>query len=320
MITKKFKSLCKIFMTRGLLVLLKSTKNYLLLILFRNIFNKERIVCKVNDYKMILLTRDKGISRSLILFGTRENDKQFILDRILTKEMNIFDVGSNIGFYSIFLKKKSRGKLLAIEPSIENLNLCKENLKLNEIGLSKISFLNAAASNNNSKKTFYISSQSNLHTLNPEGSARRYLIGETRNIRSYSIYYLSKKYFKPDLLRMDVEGHECEIISGMLRFIKTRFFRPHICFEPHITSYSKKNNFSLTLKKLFSLGYYTNLLSSNAKSGTIKISNITHKKCIKIIKSDGEQRGIFENLRNEDTVNILTKTGGARTVLLSPRN
>ena len=28
-----------------------------------------------------------------------------------------------------------------------------------------------------SKKTFYISSQSNLHTLNPEGSARRYLIG-----------------------------------------------------------------------------------------------------------------------------------------------
>ena len=145
-------------------------------------------------------------------------------------------------------------------------------------------------------------------------------LGETRNIRSYSIYYLSKKYFKPDLLRMDVEGHECEIISGMLRFIKTRFFRPHICFEPHITSYSKKNNFSLTLKKLFSLGYYTNLLSSNAKSGTIKISNITHKKCIKIIKSDGEQRGIFENLKNEDTVNILTKTGGARTVLLSPRN
>ncbi len=320
MITRKFKNFFEIFKTRGMNVLLKSIKNYLILLIFRNILNKEKIICKVNDYKMILFTKDKGISRSLILFGTRENDKQFILNKVLKKKMNIFDIGSNIGFYSIFLKKNSDGKLLAIEPSLENLNLCKENLKLNNIVLKKVSFLNAAASNFNSKKTFYISSQSNLHTLNPEGSAKKYLIGETREVRSYSVHYLSKKYFKPDLLRMDVEGHECEIISGMLKFIKTKFLRPHICFEPHITSYSKNNNFSKILRKLFSHGYYTNLLSSNAESGTKKISLVTNKKCFIKIKSDGEQRGIFKNLENEETIKILTKTGGARTVLLSPRN
>ena len=38
---------------------------------------------------------------------------------------------------------------------------------------------------------------------------------------------------------MDVEGHECEIISGMLKHIENGYFKPHICFEPHITSYSK---------------------------------------------------------------------------------
>ena len=317
---KKFKNLFEIFKTRGTIVLLKSIKSYFKLILFRNIFNTERIICKVNDYKMILFTNDRGISRSLILFGTRENDKQFILNKILNKKMNIFDIGSNIGFYSIFLKKKSDGKLLAIEPSLENLNLCRENLKLNNIALKKVSFLNAAASNSNSIKTFFISSQSNLHTLNPEGSAKKYLIGETRKIRSYSIHYLSKKYFKPDLLRMDVEGHEYEIISGMLKFIKTKFFRPHICFEPHITSYSKNNNFSKTLRELFSNGYYTNLLSSNAESGTKKISLLTNKKYFTKITSDGEQRGIFKNVGSEETIKILTKTGGARTVLLSPKN
>ena len=46
---------------------------------------------------------------------------------------------------------------------------------------------------------------------------------------------------------MDVEGHECQIISGMLKYIKKGIFKPHICFEPHITSYSKNNNFSVTL-------------------------------------------------------------------------
>ena len=106
MINKKLKNLFEIFKTRGTIVLLQSIKNYFILILFRNILNKQKIIRKVNDYRMILFTNDKGISRSLILFGTRENDKQYILNKIISKKMNIFDIGSNIGFYSIFLKKK----------------------------------------------------------------------------------------------------------------------------------------------------------------------------------------------------------------------
>ena len=41
---------------------------------------------------------------------------------------------------------------------------------------------------------------------------------------------------------MDVEGHECEIISGMIMSIK--MFLNHICFEPHIDSYSSSNKFA----------------------------------------------------------------------------
>ena len=33
---------------------------------------------------MILMTNDRGISRSLTLFGTREEDKKYILNKILT--------------------------------------------------------------------------------------------------------------------------------------------------------------------------------------------------------------------------------------------
>ena len=117
---------------------------------------------------------------------------------------------------------------------------------------------------------------------------------------------------------MDVEGHECQIISGMLKYIKKGIFKPHICFEPHITSYSKNNNFSMTLTELFKSGYYTNLLSSNAATGTKKIIDLTKITPVKVLKSDGEFRAIFENIKSKDTINILTKLG-ARTVLLSPR-
>ena len=119
---------------------------------------------------------------------------------------------------------------------------------------------------------------------------------------------------------MDVEGHECEIISGMIMSIKRNIFKPHICFEPHIDSYSSSNKFAETLKRLSNIGYFTKLISSNAESGTKRIIKITNRKPELSLQSDGEIRSIFRDVKMDDTINILTKTGGARTVLLSPKN
>jgi FkbM family methyltransferase len=320
MIFQKIISFKQILISRGIKSLFIAIVNLLHLFIIRNILKNEFIKKTVNDYKMILLTNDRGISRSLILFGSREEDKKFILSSIINDNMNVFDIGSNIGYYSMFfLRKIKNGKLLAIEPSYENIELCKKNLKLNGININEVNFINGAASDKNGKKKFYLSKQSNLHSLNPEGSAKKFLSGEIRDINTFSIYNLSKTYFKPDLIRMDVEGHECEIISGMIKHIKSKLIRPHICFEPHISSYSNEANFNSILKKLFNLGYYTNLISSNAQTGTDRIIKYTGKKPFLIMKSDGEKRAIFKNLKSVETVKILTNLGGARTVLLSPR-
>lgn len=317
----KLNSFFDILINRGVLVLLSSIINLIHLNISKRILSKKLIIKNVNNYKMNLLTNDNGISRSLILFGKREEDKKYILKNILHSKMNVFDIGANIGYYTIFfLKNVNRGKILAIEPASDNLDLCKKNIQLNNIKNKNVKFICAGASNLNTKQKFLISKQSNLHTFNPEGSAKRFLTGESKNINTYTVYNLSKKYFIPDLIRMDVEGHECEIISGMLKYIENGYFKPHICFEPHITSYSRNNKFFITLNKLFKLGYYTNLLSSNAQNGTNKIFNLTKIVPLKVLKSDGVKRGIFKNLNNKDTIKILTKIGGARTVLLSPKN
>ncbi len=318
MLIKKILSLIEIYRDRGFSILLKAILNYLHFLTFKLIFSKKTIIKQVDNYKMLLLTNDKGISRSLILFGTRERDKKFILEQIVKKNMKVFDIGANIGYYTIFLAKSlASGRILAIEPSIENVKLCERNINLNNLDTKRIKFLNAAVSNKDSVKNFHISSQTNLHTLNTEGSSKRFLTGEVRKINTFSINYLSKKFFSPDLIRMDVEGHEHEIILGMMSYIKSGSKKPHICFEPHLSTY-QNNNFSNTLNRLFKLGYYTNLISSNSITGTKKITNLVNKDPFKVIPSDGEYRGIFKNLKNDCTVKILTKVGGARTVLLSP--
>ena len=102
----KIKNFFQILRQRGLLVLLKSILNLILLIIYRDILKKDKIIKKVNEYKMTLMTKDNGISRSLILFGTRELDKKFILESIFKDNMNIFDIGANIGYYTVFFQKK----------------------------------------------------------------------------------------------------------------------------------------------------------------------------------------------------------------------
>ena len=101
----KIKNFFQILRQRGLLVLLKSILNLILLIIYRDILKKDKIIKKVNEYKMTLMTKDNGISRSLILFGTRELDKKFILESIFKDNMNIFDIGANIGYYTVFFSK-----------------------------------------------------------------------------------------------------------------------------------------------------------------------------------------------------------------------
>ena len=317
----KINSFLDILVNRGFVILIKSIVNLIHLNITKRILNKKLIIKKVNEYKMYLLTNDNGISRSLILFGRREEDQKYILSKVVEENMNIFDIGANIGYYTVlFLNKIKNGKILAIEPSEDNLKLCKDNVKLNNLITRRIRFINGGVSNQNSKKKFLLSKQSNLHTFNSEGSAKRFLSGKSCIVETFTVQKLSKLYFTQHLIRMDVEGHECEIISGMLSYIKKGLLKPHICFEPHITSYSKNNNFSKILTQLFKLGYFTKLISSNAESGTQRIYIQTGRRPLKILNSDGEKRGIFSNISNKDTILILTKLGGARTVLLSPKN
>ena len=317
---KKLSNALAIIKSRGLLTLLSSSINLFRLFLARKLLGFKTLEMKVNDYKMKLLTNDPGISRSLVLFGTRENDKKFILEQTIKEGMKVFDIGANIGYYTIMISKLvgQRGRILAIEPSAENIELCKQNIALNNLDQNKIKILNAAVSDSVRIKQFFISEQSNLHSFHRESSASRFFTGEIRKIKTHTISSLSKKFFKPDLIRMDVEGHELEIINGLILDIKKSFVKPLICFEPHTASYTENHNFQPILKELFKYGYKTLYLSSNAKLGTSKIIKLTKQNPFVEIDSDGEIRGIFKNIKSKDTIDILTRFGGARTVLLSP--
>ena len=70
-----------------------------------------------------------------------------------------------------------------------------------------------------------------------------------------------------------------------------------------------------TLKNFFNLGYKVSLAGSSYINGTRIIENKGYQSNL-IVKSDGEVRKIFKDLKNEDALDLICSKGGIRTVLL----
>ena len=118
-----------------------------------------------------------------------------------------------------------------------------------------------------------------------------------------------------NLIRMDVEGHEVKILDGLIRDYKKVILLPIIIFETHLSRYNDENNMSRTLTNLFSLGYKIKIAGTSGIRGTKTLQSMGYK-AIKEIKSDDEIRVVVENIKNEDAIKLITKTGGLRTVAL----
>ena len=131
----------------------------------QNLLGQRYIKRKIYDYVMWLDLEDRGISRSLLLFGKRELDHKLILEHALRPGMSVLDIGANIGYYTLMMLRLigPNGTLIAVEPSPSNVSLLKRNLSLN--GHSDIEVHQKAVSEISGVRDFFLSEMSNLNTF-----------------------------------------------------------------------------------------------------------------------------------------------------------
>ena len=157
--------------SKGFFVTLNAIKNFLI-ILINNFFSFSKLIKKkIFNFEMYLDPKDRGISRTLLLFGNRELDHKIILETVLKKDMKIFDIGANIGYYVLMQSKLigKKGKILAVEPVRKNMKLLKKNLELNKNNITRT--IQVAVTNKkkfkkfNGSEIFYTTSHSNIGRL-----------------------------------------------------------------------------------------------------------------------------------------------------------
>jgi FkbM family methyltransferase len=216
---------------------------------------------KILDFEMYLDPEDLGIGKELIDKGIRERFSVACMKKILRPDMNVIDLGANIGFYA-FIEAGIVNHIHAVEPVKYNFDLLQKNIKLNRF--SNISTYRQAIGGTTGITKIYTSNRCNWATIvderhrTPDYSERwnRFKKGsEVVPICKLDEFVDRYQINKVDLVRMDVEGAEVEIIGGAQQTIKSMPKGSYLVVEIHSSCIKIKESIENMLDRIFAAGF-----------------------------------------------------------------
>ena len=182
----------------------------------------------INTYNFKLYTSlSDSIEREIFLTNHYDKDRLDFLEKYLRKYNfeYFFDIGSYIGFYSLFFHHKKRiPNVFAFEPNNKNFNKLIKNIKLNK---SNIKAYNIALSNNKGDGTIWF----NNSNKTGGSSILNRSDNEIKKYEKSKILYENVKLDTLDsifhniigkmiFIKIDVERHEINVLQGSIKFIK----------------------------------------------------------------------------------------------------
>lgn len=137
----------------------------------------------------------------------------------------LFDVGANIGLYSLLAAKRG-AKVIAFEPESQNYSILNKNIYINSLD-ENITALNIALSDQNGLDYLYVPIFSSGTAFNQLEHSPRQKNGQTRKgfkqgIFSYTLDSFTEAFseYFPNHIKIDVDGIQAKIIAGASRTLE----------------------------------------------------------------------------------------------------
>jgi len=248
----------------------------------------------IEGFPMYLSEILTGLSAHLWGDGYHEPAFMWLLRKEATGNLAL-DIGANIGYSTLSLCRSMK-KIIAFEPDERSRKILKKNIKLNNFK-NKVEISDNAISDEVGEKIFYLSKHPNLSAFNKN---KKYWT-KKKMVKMVTIDSLN---IDPNFIKMDLEGHETEVIrGGMESFRRTDFCK--ILLEVHPQFYNKENNFRNALKCLVDIGFKIKYLIS---AGVACPDEFKKRGYIpfKVVKAADFERGIYKDVDLKDAISFAT--------------
>ena len=227
---------------------------------------------KINEKNIIFFIPNNLVDYRIDTFYSKEPETLEWIDSFdKNKEIIFWDIGSNIGLYSIYAALNIDNiKVISFEPSTSNLRVLSRNISINNLN-DKI-FINQFPLTKD-EKGFNLMMESNfiegsaLHSygIKKDFEGNKFLAKNHYNLYGFSINYLVNKLNLeiPNYIKIDIDGLEHHILEGGNEILK----------NPNIKSIliEINENYEDQFKKVFSL-----MKSNNFKFIKKKQSDLIH--------------------------------------------
>lgn len=175
-------------------------------------------IISLNSGNIEMICRPKDwIPWTIYLYGSyiREYEYEKFMLRIAEKCDTIFDVGANIGYYTVQFAKRTNGTVYAFEPMTYQSETLHRNLRQNS--LTNVQTVKKIVSSSNGQERIFFSGI--------ENTGKSSLVKETTNYEEVSSVTLEsfcdEHHIKTiDLIKIDVEGYEFKVLEGLKRMLK----------------------------------------------------------------------------------------------------
>jgi FkbM family methyltransferase len=184
----------------------------------------------------------------------REPELFYVLKKETKPGMTVMDLGANLGYLTLFFAGKvgDKGRVYAVEPDPMNYQLLHENILLNKIG-HIVKHSQMGISNIDGTLDFYPAKiERNLSSINKHHKSAA---GSIKiKVQTLTRYFKTKKKL-PGLIKMDVEGHEVEILDGGFSLFSQQRFPCKIIMELHPTLYSSEQEMERQIRRYLKIGF-----------------------------------------------------------------
>ncbi|MCB9362872.1 FkbM family methyltransferase [Candidatus Woesearchaeota archaeon] len=205
--------------------------------------SKKEIVYKTREgqkFNVRAKTTDRGILTTVVL-----QDEYKVNKMRLPKDATVIDIGGQIGIFSTFVARKA-AKVYTFEPTPENFEMIKKNIKLNKLENTILPFNLAVGDKVGTLKIYLSQNNTGGHSIYGDGD---YV--EVKTIPLKDVF--EQNNIKTcDLLKMDIEGAEYMVLYNLPDKYYKRIKR--IRMEVHNMD-DKKNNDKSLIEFLKKKGY-----------------------------------------------------------------